>query len=120
VPETLGDFWLDYTKLQHALKRLLRTGVKEGDFKDMDVELTSMAFLCLDEGLQKRFRTQQRTGDRSDLPFHHRAYTAEQYASFAATTSICSVLVDPVAIEKVQTMADEFDDFAVARALSSR
>lgn len=119
APELLADFWRDYSKLKESLRSLLLEGMRSREFKELDPELASLVLLCLDEGVQKRFRAQQHRNSK-DLPFQHANYSAEQYSMFAASMSVSSILEDPLEVEKIKVLADEFNDFLTVRTLTDQ
>jgi AcrR family transcriptional regulator len=109
-PEAFADFWRDYARLHDWVSSLLRAGMAEGEFVAGDAEETATALLCFNEGVQKRFRHQERHRAGGDSPFVHAPASAERWADVVATTSLRSVLVRPDDVEDLRRRAATHDD----------
>jgi AcrR family transcriptional regulator len=109
-PEDFADFWRDYTRLHEWVASLVRAGVDEGEFIDCDAEVTAIGLLCLNEGVQKRFRYQDRHDPVGDSPFRHTARTADGWAEVVATTSLRSLLRRPDDVVELRRLAATYDD----------
>jgi AcrR family transcriptional regulator len=109
-PDEFADFWRDYTRLHEWVASLVRAGIDEGELVECDPEETAAGLLCLDEGMQKRFRYQERHQPGSDSPFIHTPRTAERWAELVATTSLRLLLRRPSDIARLQRQAAAHDD----------
>jgi AcrR family transcriptional regulator len=109
-PEEFIDFWRDYTRLHEWVASLVRAAVDEGLFIDSDPDETATALLCFNEGVQKRYRHQERHGPRAGNPFAHKPLTAEAWAELEATIAVRSLLKDPEQITEIQRLAATYDD----------
>lgn len=94
-PTDFADFWRDYDKLHQHVQSLIAEGVESGELRPCDAELAATTALCLDEGIQKRYRGQGAHESGSASPFVLRARTAQEYAEASATTSVMTLLADP-------------------------
>ena len=99
-PDLFADFWRDRQRLHDWVVSLVRAGVDEGAFVEVDPDLTALGFLSLDEGIQHWFRH----GDRSDAPsvFRFRAFTPLEAGDFAASTALRSLLRRPADVSALQ------------------
>jgi AcrR family transcriptional regulator len=109
-PDEFADFWRDYTRLHEWVASLVRAGIDEGELVECDPEETAAGLLCLNEGMQKRFRYQERHKPGSESPFVHTPQTAERWAELVATTSLRSLLRRPSDITRLQRQAAAHDD----------
>lgn len=109
-PDEFIDFWRDYTRLHEWVASLVRAGIDEGLFIDCDPDETATALLCFNEGVQKRYRRQERHSPRGDNPFAHKPLTADQWAELEATMAVRSALKHPEQIADIQRLAATFND----------
>jgi TetR/AcrR family transcriptional regulator len=109
APDELVDFWTGYSDLQHRLAELIAAGVRSGELREVEPEITSVCLLALNEGAQKRFRNRGAHAPGGDNPFRYRAAAATEYAELVATTSVRSLLVDVDAIGAIRSEADRLD-----------
>jgi AcrR family transcriptional regulator len=94
-PTDFADFWRDYRKLHQHVQDLITEGVASQEFKPCDSELAATAALCLNEGIQKRYRHQELHDSDSPSPFILPTRTAQEYADASATMSLAAMLTDP-------------------------
>jgi AcrR family transcriptional regulator len=109
-PDEFIDFWRDYTRLHDWVVSLIRAATDEDLFIDCDPDGTATALLCFNEGVQKRYRHQERHGPRGGNPFAHKPLTAGAWAELEATMAVRSLLKDPEQISEIQRLASAFDD----------
>lgn len=93
-PKDFSDFWDDYRKLRDITCGLIAEGVGNGIFRPCDEDLAACAMLSLNEGLQKRYRTQEGHSYGSDNPFVVPPRSPGDYAGLSAITSLRSVVVE--------------------------
>jgi AcrR family transcriptional regulator len=104
------DFWHDYHRLHEWVASLVRAGIEEGQMIDCPVEETAAALLCFNEGMQKRYRFQDRHSSDSDSPFTHTTHSAEEWAELVASTSVRGLLRRPSDISRIRKQAAAHDD----------
>lgn len=109
-PDEFIDFWRDYTRLHEWVVSLVRAAIDEDLFIGCDPDETATALLCFNEGVQKRYRHQERHGPRSGNPFAHKPLTAQAWAELEATMAVRSLLKEPARISEIQRLASAFDD----------
>jgi AcrR family transcriptional regulator len=109
-PDEFIDFWRDYTRLHEWVVSLVRAAIDEDLFIDCDPDETATALLCFNEGVQKRYRHQERHGPRGGNPFAHQPLAAQQWAELEATMAVRSLLKNPGHISEIQRLAAVFDD----------
>jgi hypothetical protein len=66
--------------------------------------------LCFNEGMQKRYRFQDRHSSGSDSPFTHTPHTAEEWAELVAATSVRALLRRPTEMARIQRQAAAYYD----------
>lgn len=119
-PEDFSDFWKDYSQLHGHVVALIQEGHESGEFLQCDPVLAASSALCLDEGIQKRYRTQARHSPDSTNPFTLDAHQAEEYAECSARTSLTALMCRPATLDQiVDGVRKRFDDtapHAVARS----
>lgn len=110
-PEEFSDFWKDYNQLHRHVVALIEEGRESGEFMTCDPVLAASAALCLDEGMQKRYRTQARHSPDSTNPFTLESSQAEEYAECSARTSLTVLLCRPAALDQIADREQRrFDD----------
>jgi AcrR family transcriptional regulator len=109
-PEEFIDFWRDYTRLHEWVVSLVRAAIDEDLFIDCHPDETATGLLCFNEGVQKRYRHQERHSQRGGNPFAHKSLTADQWAELEATMAVRSLLKNPEQICEIQRLAAAFDD----------
>lgn len=102
-PSEFADFWRDYRSLHTSVAELVTEGIGSGEFIRCDPALAASAALCLNEGLQKRCRTQARHDYGADNAFVIAQRTAEQYADLSASTTLRALLVRVEALADMRT-----------------
>jgi TetR/AcrR family transcriptional regulator len=108
-PEDFSDFWRDYRVLNEHVVTLILEGIGAGTLKSCDAELAASTALCLNEGIQKRYRVQSRHGSDSGNPFVLAQRQAQDYAAASASTTLCALLVDPAALPALEQHVDMID-----------
>ncbi|WP_214369358.1 TetR/AcrR family transcriptional regulator [Pseudonocardia sp. H11422] len=108
-PDDFADFWRDYDALLRHVAGLIEDGVAAGEFRACDPELSAMAALALDEGLQKRYRAQGRHAGRGRNPFVHCPHTAAEYAATSASTTLRSLSRRPSTVPRLAAKAAVLD-----------
>jgi AcrR family transcriptional regulator len=109
-PEEFADFWRDYTRLHEWVTSLVRAGIAEGMFIECDPSDTATALLCFDEGMQKRYRFQQRHAVAGASPFVHRSRSAQAWAETVASLSVRALLAQPESLTDIVAAAALFAD----------
>lgn len=92
--DEFSNFWGEYAELFSILADLVRAGQAEGTFRECEVSLAVSAMLSVNEGMQKRFRTQAAHASGGESPFRIPTASAEDYARTSAYVSLRSLLVD--------------------------
>jgi AcrR family transcriptional regulator len=118
-PDAFADFWRDYQQLHGWAAIFIRAAIEEGLFIECDPEETATTLLCLNEGVQKRFRNQPKHLPGGGSPFTHHPLTAERFAQLVASTSVRSLLAQTSLLEQLEADASEFNDFDLAREASA-
>jgi TetR/AcrR family transcriptional regulator len=88
---------------------LLEAGIEKGQFVPHEPAEVAMSALCLNEGLQKRYRSQARHEPAGTAAFVHPQRTAEQYATLSATTTLRAVLKRPALVDRLAEQAAQLD-----------
>ncbi|CCH89113.1 Putative HTH-type transcriptional regulator [Modestobacter italicus] len=101
-PADFVDFWRDYQKLHEHVQALINAGIQLGDFNPCDAELAATAALCLNEGVQKRYRSKNAHDPDSLSPFSIKKRTAEEYADTSAKTTLAALVVSPATLSLVR------------------
>lgn len=110
-PEEFSDFWKDYDQLHRHVVALIEEGHESGEFTTCDPVLAASAALCLDEGMQKRYRTQAKHSPGATNPFTLEPSQAEEYAECSARTSLTALMCRPAALDQmVDRVRGTFDD----------
>lgn len=122
-PEEFSDWWQDYNRLHKHVVALVQEGQESGEFIECDPVIAASAALCLDEGIQKRYRTQAKHSPDSANPFILESRQAEEYADCSARTSLTALLCRPATLEQIaEHERKSFEDTsprAAARPLST-
>lgn len=108
--EEFSDFWRDYASLHQHVCALIDEGVVAGEFECADSELAASAALCLNEGFQKRYRSQAQHSVESSNPFVlHQQNTPAEYARMSAYITLRSLMsnIDQRAIISLQVHAEK-------------
>jgi TetR/AcrR family transcriptional regulator len=108
-PDDFADFWHDYAQLHGLVVSLIEDGITCGAFRGCDAAQAATAALCLDEGLQKRFRSQGRHRSGRGNPFIQAERTAEEYAVLSARTSLRGLLCRPASVDRISRQAAVLD-----------
>ncbi len=108
--DEFGEFWRDYEQLYRWVVVLLEAGMSRGQFIDHDPAVVAISALCLNEGLQKRYRSQLRHESSSSSSFVHPQLSADEYAALSATTTLRSVLKRPAQLDRLAEQAAQFTD----------
>jgi AcrR family transcriptional regulator len=109
-PEVFADYWLDRQRLHDWVALLVRAGVEEGQFVDVDPELAGLGLLSFNEGVQNWFRNQDEHQPGTGSGFAHPTYDANQVADFLATTALRALLCRPTELRNLQSQAAAFAD----------
>jgi TetR/AcrR family transcriptional regulator len=108
--DEFGEFWRDYEQLYRWVVVLLEAGMERGEFVELDPAVVAMSALCLDEGLQKRYRSQLRHDSASSSSFVHPQLSADEYAELSAATTLRAVLKRPTRLARLVELAATHDD----------
>jgi TetR/AcrR family transcriptional regulator len=108
-PDVFSDFWRDYGVLHGHVTALIGEGIEAGDFKHCDPELAASTSLCLNEGIQKRYRAQAAHDPTCGNPFVLARREARDYATASATTSLSFLLVRPEDLARIKALAETTD-----------
>lgn len=108
-PEQFSVFWADRQALHDWVERLLREGIADGQFVEVDVPLTALSLLSGNEGLQNWFRD-QRSHRRGRAVFSFPVYDAEDVATHYAAAALRSLLRRPSSLARIERAAQAGDD----------
>lgn len=108
-PEDFSAFWEDYSRLHRHVVDLIRDGIQSGEFRECDPELAASSVLCVNEGIQKRYRTQSRHSTSSLGPFTLQSQEAETYADVSARMSLLGLLTRPTDVVAIAERVDGID-----------
>jgi AcrR family transcriptional regulator len=108
-PADFADFWRDYGKLHGHVLDLINEGITTGEFRPGDPELAATTALCLNEGLQKRYRCQGRHSADSDNPFSVTQHVARDFAEKSATTTLLTLTSEPATVWLIRDHAKDLD-----------
>lgn len=109
-PDDFVDFWRDYAELHRHVVSLIADGIASGAFRDCDAVQAATGALCLDEGLQKRFRSQTKHNETGRNLFLQPQHAAEDYAELSASTSLRSLLRRRSSITRIYRQATALDE----------
>ena len=109
-PELFVDFWTDRRELHRRVERLVREGVDDGSFLEVDPRLTALSLLSGNEGSQHWYR--QRDEHRLDGrgPGRPPRYSPSEAADHLATAALRSLLRRPAQVEALRRQAVRLDD----------
>jgi AcrR family transcriptional regulator len=112
-PAEFAEFWSDYRTLFDGIVELIEAAMAASIFRSSDPPLAGAAALSLNEGLQKLYRYRVGPGGERGLPVPVPLDDVETVAHLSATTTLSSLLSEPVTIEEVRAeaiaIALEFD-----------
>jgi AcrR family transcriptional regulator len=100
-PEDFSNFWEDYNQLHGHVVALIQEGLESGEFIQCDPGVAASSALCLDEGIQKRYRTQSRHAPGSSSPFILDPRRADEYAESSARMSLTALLCRPAELDEI-------------------
>lgn len=109
-PELFADFWDDRRELHRRVERLIRRGIADESFAEVDVRLAALSLLSANEGAQNwwRLRDERRLDGRAaDKPPR---YTAAEVGEHLAQVALRSLLRRPATLSTLRREADTFDD----------
>jgi AcrR family transcriptional regulator len=95
-PEGFADYWQERRTLERRLGRLVRAGVADGSFRNVDARLTALTVLSNDEGTQNWFRLGTRRSPAA-------------VGAALADLVVAGLLADPAALDGVRAAADRLD-----------
>jgi TetR/AcrR family transcriptional regulator len=110
-PEAFADFWADRRELHRRVERLVRGGIDEGSFLEVDPRLEALSLLSANEGSQNWYRQRDERrldGRRSGSPPR---YSAIGVGEHMATTALRSLLRRPAQLPGLRREAATLDDF---------
>lgn len=110
-PELFKEYWRDNQKLYEGVCRLIELGMKSGEIIDCDAAVASLTLLSTHEGIQKRFRYQERHEAAEDSPFVYPRLKAEQLAIAVASSSVRALLRRTSDLEVIKRQASAFADY---------
>jgi TetR/AcrR family transcriptional regulator len=108
-PADFADFWSDYKKLHRYVLDLVEEGITTGEFHRCDPELAATTALCLNEGIQKRYRAQEQHSVDSGNPFIVAQRVAREFADTSAATTLLSLMSDPATVSQIRNHVEDFD-----------
>jgi len=108
--ELFADYWRDRQRLHDWVVSLLRAGIDEGEFVEVDPDLAALGLLSLDEGIQHWIRHGDQHRPSSASPFRFPRFTALEAGDYAAATALRSLLRRTDALVVLQSKAAVFDD----------
>jgi AcrR family transcriptional regulator len=110
-PDVFTDYWRDRQRLHNWVVTLVRAGVEEGQFIDVDPELAALGLLSFNEGVQNWFRYQDLGQPGTGSRFAHPPYDADEVAAFLASTALRALLRRPSELRRLEAEAAGFDDY---------
>lgn len=115
-PDVFTDYWRDRQRLHNWVATLVRAGIDEGQFIEVDPELAALGLLSFNEGVQNWFRYQDLHQPGTGSRFAHPPYDADEVAQFLASTALRALLRRPSELRHLQAQAAGLDDFGTAGA----
>jgi len=109
-PEAFPEYWRDRQRLHDWVVALLRAGMNEDIFVDVDPDLAALGLLSFDEGVQHWIRHAAEHGPGGVSPFGYPAFAGDEAAEFAASMMLRSMLRRPEDLEQIRKDAATFDD----------
>ena len=109
-PEVFADYWRDRQRLHDWVVSLVRAAIDEGEFTHVDPNLTALALLSLDEGLQHWVRHAELHQPAGDHAFCYAPIGAAEAAEFSATMTLRGLLRRPDDVVVLQDAAARWDD----------
>jgi AcrR family transcriptional regulator len=110
--ELFADYWRDRQRLHDWVVSLLRAGINEDEFVEVEPDLAALGLLSLDEGIQHWIRHGDQHRPSSASPFRFPRYTAIEAGDYAAATALRSLLRRADGLAVLQSKAAGFDDVA--------
>jgi AcrR family transcriptional regulator len=114
-PEHFETYWLDRGRLHSTVADLIKGGVSDGEFVEVDPDLAALLIVSFNEGAQKRMRYQDAHRPGSGHRFTYPPQVAEVVAEETAATVVRGHLRRGAGIKKISRQAAGFDDVRVAR-----
>jgi TetR/AcrR family transcriptional regulator len=105
-PDTFREYWAERQALNDGVEKLIRTGIDAGELLDVDPRLTALTVLADDEGVQNWYRP---VGDRRLRGRDDGEYESDEIATFLATFTLRSLLVERRKLASIIRRADELD-----------
>jgi AcrR family transcriptional regulator len=109
-PDAYPEYWRDRQRLHDWVVALVRAGMDEDIFIDVDPDLAALGLLSFDEGLQHWARHADRHRAEVGSLFHYPGFSGEQAADFAATNALRGLLRRVEDLQQLQGDAAGFDD----------
>jgi len=97
-PDRFSDYWDERRTLRRRIAQIVRDGMQDGSFRDVDASLTALTIMSNDEAVQNWFRVE---------PSRQRTPTAA--GVFVADLTVGGLLSAARRIDAVRRLADELD-----------
>jgi TetR/AcrR family transcriptional regulator len=101
-------YWRERRALTATIERLIRAGIEQHVFRQVDAYLCALTVIAQDESVQNWFRRGPRQRGRAGAAhedFQVGRFTADEVAEFVATQTLASLLAAPARIEQLRKRA---------------
>jgi AcrR family transcriptional regulator len=105
-PDTFAEYWAERQALNDGVEKLVRAGTDAGELIEVDPRLTALTILADDEGVQNWFRP---VGERRLRGRDEGEYEPDEIATYLATFTLRSLLVERRRLASVIRQADRLD-----------
>ncbi len=109
-PDLFTDFWADRRELHKRVEQLVRQGIADEQFVEVDPRLTALTLMATNEGAQNwwRLRDDRRLDGRTTG--RPPRYSPVEVGEHLASASLRSLLRRPARLPVLQREAERFDD----------
>ncbi len=109
-PDLFTDFWEDRRELHKRVEQLVRQGISDELFVEVDPRLTALTLMATNEGAQNwwRLRDERRLDGRA--AGRPPRYSPAEVGEHLASASLRSLLRRPARLPVLQREAERFDD----------
>ena len=97
-PERFGDYWAERRTLRRRIAHVVREGILEGSFRQVDASFTALTVMSNDEAVQNWYRVEP-----------SRQRTPARAGEFVADLTVGGLLSATCRLDVVRRQADELD-----------